>query len=525
MDIDLTEHRKMEAAVRAGEALRSSIYDSVTDIIFYLKYEGDERYRFESVNRAFLAATGLRDDEVVGRLVDEIIPQPSLALVKAKYAEALATRRRVSWEEVSKYPSGTKYGDVAVTPIYDPTGRCTHLVGTVHDITERRTAEQERRQIDEQLHQAQRLQALGTLAGGIAHDFNNILAAVHGNLDLALPQVDPRHPAYECLSDLKQAAERGTSLVRQILTFGRESESRRELVDLCAVAEEALDLSRVTLNPKTALELSFASDTPRILGDSTQVHRAIVNLISNAAQAIGDAPGRIEVRGERCEIAPGARSDAPEAEGAYAKVTVRDDGPGIPADTLRRVFEPFFTTKPLGRGTGLGLSVVHGVMKAHKGVVTVQSEVGRGTTFELLFPAAPAQSGATPGAANGGRRILFVDDDEALVVLVRRAFSRLGHRVSAFSKPLDALDAFRKSPDDFDVVVIDHDMPELDGPALIRQLRQVRPSFPVILTAESLRPDHAAIAEKLGLTRLLERPASPNDLAKLVELQIIAPAT
>jgi len=523
MDVDLTEHRKMESAVRAGEALRSSIYDSVTDVIFYLKIEGDGLYRFESINRAFLTATGLRDDQVVGRLVDEVIPAPSLALVKAKYAEAIASHQRVTWEESSRYASGTKYGEVTVTPIYDASGRCTHLVGTVHDVTERKAAEEERRRIEEQLHQAHRLQALGTLAGGIAHDFNNILTAVHCNLDIALEQLTSEHSAREAVTEVQRAAKRATALVRQILTFGRKSEPRLELVDFGAVVSEGLNLLRVTLNRTTRLESAIAVNTPRVIGDSTQIHQVIVNLVTNAVQAIGRTGGRVEVRTERCVIAAGTRTDAPEAEGVYAKLTVRDDGPGMDAATLQRIFEPFFTTKPPGEGTGLGLSVVHGVVKGHHGILSVQSEPNQGTTFELLFPAAP--DALVPASTNstrppGKRHVLFVDDDEALVFLARRAFSRIGHRVSAFARSQEALETFRGRPDDFDVVVTDFNMPQLDGPALIRELKRIRPDVRVVLIAGYVRPEDQALAAELGVSKLLEKPQSLEDLAKLVEQEL-----
>jgi len=291
---------------------------------------------------------------------------------------------------VSRYPSGTKYGEVSVSPIFDASGACTHLVGTVHDITERHEAEEQRRQIETQMHEAQRLQALGTLAGGIAHDFNNLLAAIHGNLDVGLNLIEPAHPVRDLLVDVKVAAGRATDLVRRILAFGRKTEPSRELLDLRPVVAEAIDLARVTLSSGTRLERTFGADVPRVLGDATQVHQVVVNLITNAAHATDERRGTIDVTLERCVLGP---DGAPGAEdlppGAYARLTVRDDGIGMDAETVRRAFEPFFTTKPEGKGTGLGLSVVHGVMRSHGGAVTLSSEVGKGTTFELFFPAAP----------------------------------------------------------------------------------------------------------------------------------------
>jgi PAS domain S-box-containing protein len=520
MDVDLTEHHRMEAAVRAGETLRALIYDCVADMVFYLVVEDGGRYRFLSVNRAFLSATGLAEHEVVGRLVDEVIPPASLTLVQVKYAEAVSTLRKVVWEEVSRYPAGVKYGEVTVCPILDAGGRCAHLVGTVHDVTERREAELERRQIEAQLHEAHRLRALGTLAGGIAHDFNNILTAIHGNLDMSLADLDEQHPVREGLLEVKQAAERATDMVRQILTFGRQSEPRRELLDLQPVIREALKLLAPTVKGGVRWRTSFRVGAPRISADATQIHQVVMNLASNAAYAIGDDDGLVEVELAGCSLAAAELNGAPElAAGSYVRLTVRDDGCGMDERTLRRIFEPFFTTKPAGEGTGLGMSVVHGIVKSHDGALTVESEIGRGTTFNLYFPAAdPARRGATRNASapRRGQGVLFVDDDEALVVLARRAFSRLGHEISAHSSSREALLDYASHPTQFDVVVTDIRMPELDGPSLVRELRRLDPKVKIVLTSGYLSEDDVRIANDLGVDQLLEKTQSFDDLARLV---------
>jgi PAS domain S-box-containing protein len=513
MDVDLSDFRRMEEAVGAGERLRALIYDSVSDVIFYIAVEGEERYRFQSVNRAFLSATGLRESDVVGRAVDEVVPPTSWPLVKAKYAEAIASRAKVVWEEVSRYPSGLKYGEVTVSPLFDAQGRCTHLLGSVHDVTERREAEQTRRQIEAELHRAQRLQAIGTLAGGIAHDFRNILTAVHGNVDLMLATNRSGSEARECLLEVKQAADRASDLVGRILTFGGKNEPRPERLELAPVIEEALKLIRSSLRGIIQLRSTFAPDTPPIRGDSTQIHQVVLNLVTNARQAIGDNSGLIELRLEVCEVGREGRGDAPElAEGRYARLTVSDSGSGMDAYTARRAFEPFFTTKPPGEGTGLGLSVVHGIVESHGGVVRVQSKPGQGTTFELFFPACDK-----PRTAR--RRVLFVDDDQAVVFLARRAFSNLGFEVSAHVSSVDALDEFRRRPTDFDVVVTDLTMADLDGLGLIRQLRQIRPDTRIVVTSSAVRPEDVAQARALGVSEIFDKPQSVGDLARLIQLR------
>jgi PAS domain S-box-containing protein len=518
MDVDITEQRNMEAAVRAGEQLRALIYDSVGDVLFCLAVEGGGRYRFQSVNRAFSEATGLAESEVVGRLVDDVIPATSLSLAKEKYTEAISSRRKVVWEEVSHHPKGIRYGEVSVSPIFHADGACSQLVGSVHDMTERREAERAQREIEAQLHQAQRLQALGTLAGGIAHDFNNILAAIHGNLDFTLSAHDVGEETREALVEVKRAAERATSLVRRILTFGRKSEPRHELLELRPVIDEALKLMSVTLKG-VKLGSRFASDLPRIRGDSTQIHQVILNLVTNAVQAIGDARGRVDVSLEACVVGAGGRSDAPElTPGRYVRLTIEDDGPGMDEMTLRRAFEPFFTTKPPGVGTGLGLSVVHGIVKSHQGAIAVRSAPRKGTTFDLYFPASDDSPAAVPNRNERTRpRVLFVDDDEAIVFLARRAFAHLGHEVSAHSSSREALEEFRRRPTEFDVVVTDIAMPVLDGPALIRELRGIRPEIAIVCTSGCIRLEDVAAATELGVAQLLDKPQSIDDLARLVQ--------
>ena len=532
MDVDLTEHQRMEAAVRAGEAIRALIYDSVTDMIFYVAVEEPGRYRFESVNRAFLETTGLREDQVAGHLIDDVIPRGSLPLVKAKYAEAIATGERVVWEEISRYPRGVRHGEVTVTPMRDVDGTCRHLIGTVHDLTERRQAERQRQEIQSQLEQAQRLQALGTFAGGIAHDFNNLLAAINGNLTLALDDIGTGHPAHEALADLGQAADRATRLVRQILTFGRKSHPVRERLELRPIVEEALKLVRVGTRPRVTLRTTFTDDIPAIEGDSTQVHQALVNLITNATQAIGDGDGTIDLRVEGYLTPPSGRSDLPDLPpGHYARVTVTDDGPGMDESTMRRVFEPFFTTKDREEGTGLGLSVVHGIMKSHGGAVAVSSQPKVRTTFELLFPARASEGqgkgeGQQPkqsrppesvSPAVAGKRVLFIDEDEATLFLAKRAFVRRGHEISAYAKVREALNHARNHPGTFDVVVADAAICDREGSHFVSEIRRICPGVHVVMTATYVRPEDLALSEVLQVNQIIAKPQSLEDLAKLIE--------
>ena len=310
--------------------------------------------------------------------------------------------------------------------------------------------------------------------------------------------------------------------MRQVLTFSRRAEPRSELLELRSVVDEVLRLLSAMLKSKARFRTTFGVDVPRIMGDSTQLHQVVMNLITNASHALAETGGEIAVTLDACTIGPEARPDMPElGEGSYARLMIADNGCGMSQDTLRQIFEPFFTTRAAGGGTGLGLSVVHGIVKSHHGAVTVRSELGRGTTFELLFPsahpvvlqprfAAPAVESPLP------RRILFVDNDEALVFLARRAFLRLGHHIAAFTHPREALREYERHPGDFDVIVTDIAMPDLDGPGLVRAVREISRDVKVVMISGCLRPEDIAAARELGIDQVYEKPHSLDDIVRIV---------
>jgi PAS domain S-box-containing protein len=504
---DVTDRRRMEEAVRASERLRTMMYASVTDILFYVGVEPGNQFRFLSVNPAFLSSTGLPEHEVVNRRVEEVIPEPSRGVVLANYLRSIQERRTITWDEVSAYPAGLKYGEVSITPIFDADGRCTNLVGTVHDVTERRRAEERlarqaalldeandaitvrdldgiiqywnrgaerlygwssaemigrnvrdvlyrdpsqfdgarlrllekgawsgelahvnragrpitvdsswtlirddqgrpravlgissnittQKELEAQVVRAQRLQSVGTLAGGIAHDFNNVLTVIGSGVQLALSELPPEHPARPPLADVEQAAAHGAELTRQILTFSRGDRPRRTIVELDRVVAEALALLRASIPRAVEVKTHFDPDAPEVLADPIQLQQIVMNLGSNAAQAMNGS-GTLEVRVERVALdQPLAAGAALLPPGRYTRLVVSDTGPGMDEATLERIFDPFFTTKPPGQGTGLGLSVVHGLVHSHGGGIVVHSAPGKGAEFAVYFPAAAVPSRA-----------------------------------------------------------------------------------------------------------------------------------
>jgi PAS domain S-box-containing protein len=373
----------------------------------------------------------------------------------------------------------------------------------------------ERRRLERELSEAQRLTALGALAAGVAHDFNNLLTAIQGNIGFALKGTGSPAEVEECLLAVEQAGTRAATLVRQMLTFGRKQETRRTLGRLRPVIEEVLALLRASVPKSIALHATFAPDTPAVELDASQVHQVIVNLVNNAAQAIGARAGAIAIDVGPCTVSastPHAGADIPLGE--YVQVQVHDDGPGMDDETSRRVFEPFFTTKRDGEGTGLGLSVVHGIMKSHQGGVGVESQPGHGTTFRLYFPT--PRGPRANGRQASGLRLLLVDGDEALLHLAQRVLSRRGHDVTLFTDPALALAELRARPRDFDVLVTDVSMPTLSGPDFIARVRELRAAFPVVMTSGRISPEVIEAARRLGNVHVVPKPPSVDGYIGLV---------
>jgi nitrogen-specific signal transduction histidine kinase/CheY-like chemotaxis protein len=387
--------------------------------------------------------------------------------------------------------------------------------GYLTDITARKRAERL------QFH-SQKLESLGTLSGGIAHDFNNLLLAIRGNTRLAIDDLPAGHPVQTSLDEVERAASRATELVRQILSFGRQGESRREVVELRPVVEEALKLLRATLPAMIRIVPTFDSAVPPVSVDVTQVHQIIMNLATNAAHAIGDGDGQLEVTVDAATIHADEIVTADLKVGRYARITVSDNGCGMDRATLERVFDPFFTTKPAGQGTGLGLSVVHGIVRAHSGAVTAYSQPGKGTTFRIYLPAASADvehreaSPQTP-AAGSGEHVMYIDDEESLVFLGQRVLERMGYKVSGFSDPLQALQAFTQTPQSFDVVVTDLSMPGMSGFNLARALLQLRPDVPIVLTTGYVRPEDKETARNSGIRELILKPNTVEELGRALD--------
>jgi PAS domain S-box-containing protein len=514
---DVTARRLAEAGLRESERrLRLLIEDSPFPISVY---DGDGRPLL--VNRAFQRLFGMAPEDAERFLAEfALFDDPRLDplgvrgdLERAKAGEVVTLRGVAFPTGLRRYgqpPEPRLWLNAVIYPLKDAEGRVEQLVLMLEDTTEAR-------RLEEQLRQAQKMEALGTLAGGIAHDLNNVLSPILGYAELALDASPPGSPNAEYLTQILESAERAKALVRQILAFSRTAEPERRPLALRAVVQEALGLLRASLPATTAIRAQLGEGGDHVVGNPTELYQLVLNLGTNAAQALDDERGTIEVLLEPVDLESArAVMGGVLAPGPWVHLCVRDDGLGMDADTVRRIFDPFFTTKRASQGTGLGLSVVYGIVTRHGGGIHVESAPEKGSAFEIWLPRVAATAAADlAGSApplRGSERILLVDDEPAVGRVLRDALQTLGYRVRVETDPRAALAAFAAAPRDFDLVVTDQTMPGLTGEGLARELHALRPDLPILLcTGFYARLDEAR-ARGLGIRECLMKPLRSREL-------------
>ena len=419
-------------------------------------------------------------------------------------------------------------------------GRAHRVVGVMLDVTGRKQAEASRRQLEDHLRDAQKMDAIGTLAGGIAHDFNNILAGILGNLalaraDLADPQRDPQAAAVS-LAQVHKGAMRARQLVQQILAFSRRQPQTLQPQTLQPLLEDVLALLRATLPAGVTLAALLPAAPLRVMADATQIEQVVMNLCTNAWHALGDVGGRIEVSLAEVEVDAALQASVPGLPaGTRIRLSVADNGCGMDAATQARIFEPFFTTKAVGQGTGLGLAVVHGIVAAHGGVTSVHSAPGIGTRVDLYLPiyrgpqTAPPRQDVLPAAEampkGQGERVLYIDDDDVMALMVHRLLERCGYDVTTLQDPQAAVALLRDGPQAFDVVVTDLNMPGLSGLEVARQVHALRADLPVIISSGSVHADLGAQALQVGVRQVIEKQNTLELLPRALRVALATPAT
>ncbi len=525
---DVTVRARMEHALRRSEELFRMAFDVSPDAV-NINRVSDGLY--VSVNRGFVNLMGYTKDEIIGRTSVELNiwanADDRTRLVQGLKKDGMVKNLEANFR--------TKSGEIRTGLMYSSLielDGVPHGISVTRDITEQKQAEFARAQLEFQLRESQKMEALGTLAGGVAHDFNNIVATIMGNAELARLDLAPGHAAQESLDEIRKASRRAKDLVQQILAFGRRQVLERQVIALAPVVEESVRLLRSTLPAGVSLSVHCAPEAPTVLADATQVEQVLLNLCTNAWQVIQGQglPGSIEIHLE-AHSADKAAYSGPEQRarggridlrpGRYARLTVLDNGPGMDDATRERIFEPFFTTKPVGEGTGLGLAVVHGIVREHEATIEVQSAPGQGARFRIYFPEAitptapvPAPPPAATAAHGGGKRILCVDDDESVVFLMLRLLERQGYRVSGYTDPREALAAVRADPGGFDLVVTDYNMPGMSGLDVARAVRAIRPDLPVAVASGFIDEALRAQAKGAGVRELIFKANAVEDVCE-----------
>ncbi|MFZ5486743.1 MAG: PAS domain-containing hybrid sensor histidine kinase/response regulator [Pseudomonadota bacterium] len=539
----LAERRALQernTQLHASEKRLAAVIDSALDAILCV----DQQQRITVFNPTAAALFQCNADDALGSPLERFLPGAAQAL-----AFSQLTTQAMLGEMTARTASGKELAvEVSISFERHATGETATVFA--RDLTGRKKAEAQRNELEAQLRESHKMQAVGTMAGGIAHDFNNILGAILGNVELAKADCAAAADAplsqtlRESLDEIDKAARRARDLVRQILTFSRNEPPQRTAVPLAQVAHDTERLLRVTLPPTIALHMQVPEQLPPVLGDATQIGQALLNLCTNAIQAIGPRRGNVLVQAQRVQPEQRLRERLGLTGTAeYLTVTVRDDGPGMDAATQARIFEPFFTTKPVGQGTGLGLAVVHGILRTHGGAIAVQSSPGQGSCFTLYFPAVDSTQQAEPAVlppapsalalptpvpasqaetATQAHHVMYVDDDQALVFVVQRLLRRRGYKVSAFTDPQAALQTLRAHPQTYDLLVTDYNMPGFSGVDLLRAARQIHPRLPVALASGYISSEIEQAALTEGARALIHKPNDMQEFCATVERLLAA---
>ena len=514
---DITERKQVDEKLRETERKYRELAESLPQVIFEVDSKGNLVY----LNQTGYALFGYTPEDLAKgfNVLEAFIPEDreriaSDIMLNVQGRKLGRQEYTALKKDGSKFPVGVHANRV----MRDHTA--TGVRGILIDFTPVKLAEEEKKKLEIQLQQAQKMEAIGALAGGIAHDFNNILSAIIGYTELAMLNEGAEHCTTE-LNEALKAANRAKDLVKQILAFSRQTDEERMPVRASLVAKEAVKFIRATIPATIEIKTRIDDKSGAVLANSVELHQIIMNLCTNAQHAIGEQAGLLEVAVQNTEIDLSQKNDLIDLEiGSYVRISVKDTGNGMTRDVMKKIFDPYFTTKKKGVGTGLGLAVVHGIVKKYGGTIKVESELGKGTTFHIYLPkaniAAPIKAEKPKPLMGGSERILFVDDEKMLVEIGQQALQRLGYDVVSRNSPIEALELFKAKPDFFDLVITDKTMPGMTGDGLAKELMSIRPSLPVVICTGYSQTVDQERAKQMGIKAFVMKPILINELAAAV---------
>ncbi len=510
---DITDKKFTEEKLRKNVAWFKALFNATSDSVILVRPDGTILDLNENAAlRRTLCAGAMR-----GQNIFDFLPGESVEMRRKAIDQILYERRLVQYDEARE----EKFYRIRLFPILDNQGEVIQVASFSRDITESKKTEGEKKKLQAQLIQSQKMEAIGTLAGGIAHDFNNILGAILGYAEMAREMTSHDPIVSKFLDRINEAGNRASDLVKQILAFSRQVESKRFSLIPSQIIQEAIKLLRPSLPSTILIKQNIDVSAWPIIADPTQVHQILINLCTNAFHAMEKTGGALEITVKNKELSALDVQHIPDTQPRkFVELSVSDTGHGISSEIRDRIFDPFFTTKGVGKGTGMGLSIVHGIIMSHEGFVTCESEVGKGTVFRVYFPAfecvEPEHVEQIEIAPFGIERILLVDDEEILVELGTLMLEQLGYKVTGRTNSLDALMTFQNQPDLFDAVITDQTMPGLTGSDLALKILQIRPSMPIILSTGYSNLISEEKAGLLGIKGFAMKPLVKKEIASLL---------
>jgi PAS domain S-box-containing protein len=505
---DITGRKRAAEALRESEKRYRTLFEASPDGILIVD---TETMKFRYASPSLCEMLGYGEDELKKMGVEDIHPRDKLENITADFEACARGEKTFTENNPCLKKDGTIiYMDISGTTTVIDGKKC--IIAFFRDITARR-------HLEEQLRDASKMEALGTLVGGIAHEFNNVLAIIMGNVELSLIDVPGWSPIHYNLEEIRTACLRAKDVVRQLLSYVRKIEYKKKPLRLIPVIKDSIKFLRAAIPTNIDIHQTIQAEADIVLADPTQINQVMINLCTNAYHAMEETGGNLEIAVHNVVLEEDVVTIDPAlVPGNYVKVTVSDTGKGISPQIIDRIFDPFFTTKEVGKGSGMGLSVVHGIIKSYGGAISVESEPGKGTTANLFFPVVEGEAvleskPVGEESPTGNERILFIDDENSMVDMAQGILERLGYQVETKMSPVEALELFRSKPDQFDLVITDMAMPKMTGDILAKEILTIRPDIPVILCTGFTEKISEENAYEVGIKAFLSKPLVMREFA------------